>query len=285
MKYHHLGLIQTLLSSSTTPFYFVVKAAEEEEAEQSVVLLDPNECGGASSSTFSSAEQQQSQQQLPALYFTAIPDQADSTLCQRANAVRAYLKNYISKTCHMNITVQYRPVVTYEDAVDALVNKIADFGWYGGLTGVQAGLRMPPSVYIAQRIEDTQFTSVFIQASGENNSDITDITGKSLALGSQTSTSGSLMPTYYLTQYNVTPESIMYTGSHDATIDAVMNGEAETGALNSVVWRNRVDTNTTGGTSVFYTTPEYVDYLVSFDDFDWLLSLCRNCALTDILCV
>ena len=267
MKYHHLGLILTLLSSSTTPFYFVVKAAEEEEAEQSaVVLFDPNECGGASSTLFSSTEQQQSQQQSsPALYFTAIPDQADSTLCQRANAVRAYLENYISKTCQMNITVQYRPVTSYQDAVDALVNKIADFGWYGGLTGVQAGLRMPPSVYIAQRVEDTQFTSVFIQASGENNSDITDVTGKSLALGSQTSTSGSLMPTYYLTQYNVTPESIMYTGSHDATVDAVMKGEAETGALNSVVWRNRVDANTTGGTSVFYTTPEYVDYLVSFD--------------------
>src|SRR6056300_1415804 len=262
MKYHHLGLILTLLSSSTTPFYFVVKAAEEEEAEQSaVVLFDPNECGGASSTLFSSAEQQQSQQQqLPAaLYFTAIPDQADSTLCQRANAVRAYLENYISQTCQMNITVQYRPVTSYQDAVDALVNKIADFGWYGGLTGVQAGLRMPPSVYIAQRVEDTQFTSVFIQASGENNSDITDVTGKSLALGSQTSTSGSLMPTYYLTQYNVTPESIMYTGSHDATVDAVMKGEAETGALNSVVWRNRVDANTTGGTSVFYTTSEDVD--------------------------
>ena len=41
MKYHHLGLILTLLSSSTTPFYFVVKAAEEEEAEQSAVVFDP----------------------------------------------------------------------------------------------------------------------------------------------------------------------------------------------------------------------------------------------------
>ena len=99
--------------------------------------------------------------------------------------------------------------------MDALINKIADFGWYGGLTGVQAGLRMPPSsVYIAQRIEDTQFTSVFIQASGENNSNITDVNGKSLALGSQTSTSGSLMPTYYLTQYNVTPENLSCIRDH-----------------------------------------------------------------------
>ncbi|KAL7455646.1 hypothetical protein ACHAWC_007172 [Mediolabrus comicus] len=87
---------------------------------------------------------------------------------------------------HEHYSVQYRPVTSYQDAVDALINKIADFGWYGGLTGVQAGLRMPPpsSVYIAQRIEDTQFTSVFIQASGENNSNITDVNGKSLALGS-----------------------------------------------------------------------------------------------------
>lgn len=116
---------------------------------------------------------------------------------------------------HEHYSVQYRPVTSYQDAVDALINKIADFGWYGGLTGVQAGLRMPPSsVYIAQRIEDTQFTSVFIQASGENNSNITDVNGKSLALGSQTSTSGSLMPTYYLTQYNVTPENLSCIRDH-----------------------------------------------------------------------
>jgi hypothetical protein len=52
---------------------------------------------------------------------------------------------------HEHYSVQYRPVTSYQDAVDALINKIADFGWYGGLTGVQAGLRMPPSsVYIAQ---------------------------------------------------------------------------------------------------------------------------------------
>jgi hypothetical protein len=56
-----------------------------------------------------------------------------------------------------------------------------------------------------------------------------------------------------------------------------MNGQAEVGALNSVVWRNRVDANTTGGTSVFYTTPEYVDYLVSFDA-SWL------CCVVSELC-
>jgi phosphonate transport system substrate-binding protein len=136
---------------------------------------------------------------------------------------------------------------------------------------------MQPAVYLAQRIEDTKFTSVFIQGSNNNMtpslSNITDVEGRSLALGSQTSTSGSLMPMYYLTQSNVTPSSIMYMGSHDATVEAVINGEAQVGALNSVVWKNRVAANATGGTSVFYTTEEYVDYLVS------VLLCCVLCVL------
>lgn len=59
----------------------------------------------------------------------------------------------------------------------------------------------------------------------------------------------------------VVPASTIFTGSHDATVDAVADGSVEVGALNSVVWENRVAANTTGGTSVFYTTPEYADYL------------------------
>ena len=72
------------------------------------------------------------------LTFTAIPGQDESTLLARANAVSAYLENYIQNTCGVNVTVTYNPVTNYEDAVDALLDTVADFGWYGGLTGVQA---------------------------------------------------------------------------------------------------------------------------------------------------
>ena len=69
------------------------------------------------------------------------------------------------------------------------------------------------------------------------------------------------MPAYYLAEANVTPSSTQFTGSHDATINAVINGETEVGALNSVTWQTRLDAGTTNGTSVFYTTPEFADYL------------------------
>ena len=106
-----------------------------------------------------------------------------------------------------------------------------------------------------------KFTSVFISDADMDLTSIDDVQDKTLAFGSDSSTSGHLMPQYYLTEADVTPSSTIFTGSHDATIDAVMNGTTQVGALNSVVWDRRLTANTTGNTSVFYTTPQFVDYL------------------------
>lgn len=118
------------------------------------------------------------------------------------------------------------------------------------------------ATYLAQRIEDRQFTSVFIQSPDiETFTSIEGVQNRSLSFGSDQSTSGHLMPAFYLSEANVTPSSTQFTGSHDATVDAVINGETEVGALNSVTWQTRLDAGTTNGTSVFYTTPEFADYL------------------------
>ncbi|KAL7529713.1 hypothetical protein ACHAWF_003086 [Thalassiosira exigua] len=163
------------------------------------------------------------------LRFTAIPGQQESTMLARADAVTAYLESYISSACDVD---------------------------------VNAGLRSTPAVYLAQRVEDKEFHSVFIQGKGMNlTNGIEGAENKSLAFGSASSTSGHLMPAYYLDQSGVTPASDFFTGSHDLTIDAVINGSAEVGALNSVTWQTRLAANTTNGTSVFYTTPSFADYL------------------------
>ena len=91
---------------------------------------------------------------------------------------------------------------------------------------------------------------------------IDGVENKSFAFGSNSSTSGFLMPAHYLRQNNIYPKDpVIFTGSHDATIDAVIDGTTEVGALNSLTWQRRLAANTTNGTSVFYTTPEYADYL------------------------
>lgn len=194
--------------------------------------------------------------------FTMIPDQDETVKQARADAVVGYLSSYLQVNCGASdVNISFVESPDYETAVDALLSSAASLGWYGGLTGVQAALKDPGSVYLVQRLEDQQFTSVFVQAPGENITSLAGVEGKSLAYGSNESTSGHLMPAYFLKVAGVMPASVAFTGSHDNTVDAVAAGEYEVGALNSVVWNRRVETNATNGATLFYTTPEYVDYL------------------------
>jgi phosphonate transport system substrate-binding protein len=198
------------------------------------------------------------------LIFTAIPGQSDEILKARSDDVTAYLEDYIQTSCGSDVTVTYNPVSNYEDAVDALLTGNANFAWYGGLTGVEAGLKSTPSIYIAQRLEDTKFTSVFIHGPDLDLPEgIESANNRSLGFGSNSSTSGHLMPQYYMNKADppVVPSSITFYGSHDETVNAVANGTVDVGAVNTVTWDSRVAANTTGGAIVFYKTPEFVDYL------------------------
>jgi hypothetical protein len=115
MKYH-IDIPLALFSAAVGSKRGAILLVGAEEASS----IGPDDCGGGASVS----EEKPSQHQL---YFTAIPDQAESTLCARANAVRDYLEHYIAQTCNIDVTVAYQPVSTYDSAVDALVKKIADF--------------------------------------------------------------------------------------------------------------------------------------------------------------
>lgn len=216
-------------------------------------------------------------QPLSALKFTMIPDQETSALNARGDAVSAYLDSYLTATCGIQVDdTTYVPVSDYQEAVEAFVNGSVDFAWFGGLTGVDASLRDPDAIFVAQRIEDQQFTSVFIQADGLDLKSLEDVEGKTLALGSPSSTSGRLMPEYFLRTSFVEPKSIVFTGSHDNTIDVIKNGTYEVGALNMIVWEQRLASGTTGNVTVFYVTPQYPDYLWAVSSKVPTIGTCEN---------
>jgi len=85
--------------------------------------------------------------------------------------------------------------------------------------------------------------------------------------GSENSTSGRLMPEYFLNQAGVEikhfkGEKAGFSGSHDATIALVYSGAFDAGALNKQVWENTLKNNPkrTSNLELFWITPEYVDY-------------------------
>ena len=138
--------------------------------------------------------------------------------------------------------------------------------WLGGFTYVQAKVRTKDTaIPIVQRAEDAVFTSKFITADPDIKS-LADLKGKTFAFGAPSSTSGSLMPRYYLLQAGLNPEkdfrNVAYSGAHDATVAFVGAGKAQAGVLNTSVWDKLVETGKVDTTKVrvFATTPTYYDY-------------------------
>jgi phosphonate transport system substrate-binding protein len=201
------------------------------------------------------------------LTISAIPDQEPDKLQRLYSKV----SDYLSK--ELKIPVQYKPVADYTAAVTAFKVGDLDLVWFGGLTGVQARLQVPGAEAIAQRDVDEKFRSVFIantSAGLQPIADLKDLTalkGKSFTFGSETSTSGRLMPQHFLEQAGVKLEDFKggapgFSKNHDATIELVTSGTYETGVLNKKVW----DKNTKDGkidatkVSVIFESPSYYDY-------------------------
>ena len=194
------------------------------------------------------------------LRVSAIPDEAPTELQRKFKP----LGDYLAKAT--GLKVEFTPVTDYAASVEGLVNKKIDMVWFGGFTFVQAKVRSGGKVIpLVQREEDEKFRSVFITADPAIQQ-LADLKGKDVSFGSQSSTSGHLMPRSFLLQAGVNPEKdfkrVAYSGAHDATIAAVASGKVQAGALNISVWdklvaEKKVDT---GKVSVFYTTPTYYDY-------------------------
>ena len=192
--------------------------------------------------------------------ITAIPDESPTELARKA----APLVKYIEEK--LGVKAEYTPVTDYAAAVEAMASKQVDLAWFGGFTFVQAqhrsGGKMIPLV---QRQEDESFRSVFITTDPGITS-LASLKGRTFSFGSQSSTSGHLMPRSFLLAAGIAPDRdlkrVAYSGAHDATVAAVASGKVDAGALNISVWDKlvvdrKVDT---GKVRVFFTTPPYYDY-------------------------
>lgn len=147
--------------------------------------------------------------------ISAIPDYNAAEMTRSFDSFAEYLGK------ETGLKVQYVPVTDYAAVVTAFRRGEIDLVWFGGLTGVQARAKVQGAEAIAQRPQDEKFKSVFIKQKGlDNVKEIKDVKGHTLAFGSESSTSGHLMPRFFLTEAGVNPEKDLdaqptYSGSHD----------------------------------------------------------------------
>lgn len=197
----------------------------------------------------------------PVFRVTTIPEEAASEQLRKFAPLVKYLER------QLGTKVEFIPVTDYPAAVEALVNRKVDLVWFGGFTFVQAKIRSGDKVIpVAQREEDAKFRSVFITQTGSGIKGLADLKGRNVSFGSQSSTSGHLMPRSFLLEAGINPERdfkrIAYSGAHDATIASVVSGRVDAAALDITVWRRFVNDKKvdTSKVDVFYTTPPFFNY-------------------------
>ena len=214
------------------------------------VVLAPLACGG---------------EDQMVLKVGGIPDQDSTRLARRYGEFAGYLSG------KLDVKVKYVSSVDYAAVVTAFGQGELQLAFFGGLTGVQARLRNPGAKVIAQREQDAQFHSKFIVQAGLPVYSLENLKGQAAGLtftfGSESSTSGHLMPRHFLAQAGIDPDRdfeliVNYSGSHDLTWKLVENGSFDVGVLNEDVWDRAVREGKVDASKVrvFHTTPQYFDY-------------------------
>ena len=222
--------------------------------------------------------------------ISAIPDQ-DPELLNRLYPDVA--KRFADAT---GLKVNYRPVTDYSAVVRAFEVGDIHLAWMGGLTGVQARARVDGAEAIAQRDIDADFHSLFIatKKSGIKPFDavegLQELAGHTLTFGSETSTSGRLMPEFFIQESGLDLAKLKgspgFSGSHDATIEAVASGSFEVGAVNEQVWTATEDAGKVdlSNVVVLWRTPGYADYhWLARPDLDETFGSGTTQKITDLL--
>ncbi|MGI9045643.1 MAG: putative selenate ABC transporter substrate-binding protein [Burkholderiales bacterium] len=194
------------------------------------------------------------------LRVSAIPDESPTELLRKFKPLGEYLEK------ETGMKIEWTPVTDYAAVVEGLAAGKIDLAWLGGFTFVQTRLKTGNAIPVAQRVEDEKFTSKFIVPANSDVKDMKDLKGKTFAFGSVSSTSGHLMPRYFLQEAGIEPEKdfkrVAFSGAHDATVAWVASGKAEAGVLNASVWDKLIESGKADPkqVKVIATTPPYYDY-------------------------
>ena len=198
-------------------------------------------------------------------YFSAIPDQDETKLKERFSKLATYLSTELS------VDAKFIPIKSYSASIAAFRNKQVQLAWFGGFSGVKARQIVPNSIAIAQGIQDKEFRS-YIIANVQTGLEYSDqfpqaIKNKTFSFGSKGSTSGRLMPEYFIREHlKKAPSKIFskvgYSGNHTKTIALVQSGAYQVGAVNFKVWdtalkAGKIDTSKV---KIIWKTPTFPDY-------------------------
>jgi phosphonate transport system substrate-binding protein len=194
------------------------------------------------------------------LRIAVLPDQSPELLHRQHDSLVAYLGKTLGMPSELVLLRDYSDVsmLFHEHKVDLV--------YFGGLTFVNAR-RFDSAIPIATRDIDLRFTSTFLARQGVAGKTIEDFRGKRFSFGSKLSTSGHLMPRYFLQKRSIEPEKffseVRYSGAHDKTVQWILHGDVDLGVVNTYIFESMIDKGLVKRSDfrIVGVTPPYPDYV------------------------
>ena len=234
-----------------------------------VVLMG---CGGGGSAGGGGGEESADPE---VLRVGLIPNQNPESVEANYEPFGEYLSEQLGREVELTVPVSYGAVV------EAMVNDELDLAYFGGLTYVQARNRGEVTPLVTEsnpETGDTTYRSVIIVPAESEIEEVSELEGRDFAFGSVSSTSGSLYPAIMLRNagidYRTDLGNFNYTNGHDATAQAVANGQVDAGGVEDRILYRLQDEGTIDRDSV-----RVIDESEPIQGYPWVV---RN-ALTDDL--
>ncbi len=155
---------------------------------------------------------------------------------------------------------------TYQELLKMFHNAKIDLAYFGGYTLIMA-YNTDHAFPLVMRDMDIKFTSYFITRFEHHGKSISDFKDKVFSFGSKLSTSGHLMPRFFLNEKNINPETffneIRYSGAHDKTAFWVRDGVVDLGVANSKIINSLFENGDLNKEDIYivWATPSYTDYV------------------------
>jgi len=192
--------------------------------------------------------------------IAVLPDQARDILLSQYSPLLDYLANETSLEFELAIPRDYADLLDQFDAGRV------DLAWFGGLTFTQAE-RQSQAEPLVFRDVDLQFTSCYLTQFSDTRTMISQFEGEDFSFGPRLSTSGHLMPRFFMEKEGVYPEqffaSLRYSAGHDQTAKSISVGTVALGVANCVIVQTLLENGLLGSDTIriMETTPPYSDYV------------------------
>jgi phosphonate transport system substrate-binding protein len=196
-----------------------------------------------------------------------VPNQNPESVEANYEPFGDYLSEQLGRQVELTVPTSYNAVV------EAMVNDQLDLAYFGGLSYAQGRNRadvVPLVTEINPRTGDTTYHSVIIVPADSEIDDVSELRGRDFAFGSVSSTSGSLYPAIMLRDagidYRTDLGNFNYTNGHDATAQAVANGQVDGGGLEDRILYDLEDKGTVDENSV-----RVIEESDAIEGYPWVL--------------